>query len=123
MPDLIAAAAQATGVPADVQWQHLEACEDAGTLVVLAVDIGEIVGFAVAVVGPEFFRAGLSCTTLSIFVHRAHRWRWGLRLLLALRRSAAAHQAKFRLQAIPDSRLAVVAAKVLGMQAVAVTFE
>lgn len=106
-PALIAAAAAETDSHKDVQWQHLEALDVVGALLLLGVEVaGELVGYAAATVGPEFWGDEINCGTLSLFVRREHRGRWGLPLLRELARVAADRGAqRLRVQVRPGSRL------------------
>jgi len=105
--ELFAAAAAETGVVGAVRWDVFESYEQAGVLVVLLVaDDLELVGWCGAVVSPELFGEQTSFVTLTLFVRRDHRGRFGRALLRAIRAAAADHGADvLRVQAVPGSRL------------------
>ena len=123
-PELLAAAASATGIASDVQWHQLGPLEDVGALLLLAVDVGgELVGYACAAVVPEFFRPITSCTTLSMFVYQRHRWSWGMRLLVELARAADERGAQqLKLQVLQGTRLERLAWR-LGLELSSLVFE
>ncbi len=120
---LIAAAAAETGSGCDVRWAALFALEDAGALAVRIVEVdGELVGYGVAAAVPALFTAGVTCTTLSVFVLPAHRGRWGRLLLDRLAAWARDQQSVLHVQAVPGSRLEDLARQ-LNWRPVAVAFE
>lgn len=122
--ELIAAAAKETGSPGVVQWQHLQALEQIGVLLLLAVEVdGALVGYCCAAVGPELWDGTRSCMTLSLFVQPEHRGRWGRQLIERTAAAGAERDAPLlRVQAIPDSRLTRLLVR-LGFRARSVAFE
>lgn len=106
-PALIAAAAAETGSHGPVNWKQLAALDTVDALLLLAVEVdGALVGYACAAIGPEFWGPEINCGTLSLFVQREHRGRWGLPLVRELASvSAARGAARLRVQVIPGSRL------------------
>ncbi len=105
--DLVVEAAAATGLVADVQWQWLLDLEDAGALICLVLEVdGALEGYLVACCGPEFWNTSSSCQTLSLYVRKAFRWRWGKALIRrAVEIAGQRGVATFRIGVLPRSRL------------------
>lgn len=103
---LFAAAGEETGHVGEIQWDRLHALEAAGMLILSKVEVaGELVGYACAAVVPEFWREGMACETMSLYVQPAHSARWWLALLRAVQEDAIARGAdRFRMVAVPGSR-------------------
>lgn len=121
---LFAAAAEETGVSGEPFWEAVETADEAGLLVLLVVEVGgELVGYCAAGVVPELFRAAHCCATWSLYVHPAHRGRWGRALLRALADEARDRGvATVRFSAIPGSRLHRLLAR-LGLRPTAIAYD
>jgi GNAT superfamily N-acetyltransferase len=105
---LFALAAAETGVRGEVHWPLLERLEASDMLLLLAIEEagGQLLGYSCTVISDELFSRLISATTLSVFVRREHRGRWGRVLLRSLIADAQKNGADFvRVQAVAGSRL------------------